>query len=139
MQRAKGTHVSQAMFIMCEVTEMPNEETQPIRAPNATILPTQPGGVPTDMIEVADLTPEAQGELNILLEVMEYKVVGKTSLRVERLCALLDPRRKSLGGGQLVNEPEAHKSPRRCGLERDNCGGRECAPAAAGARAGVSG
>ena len=40
---------------------------------------------------------------DVLLEVMEDKGVGRTSLKVERLCALLDPRWKSLGGDQLVN------------------------------------
>ena len=39
----------------------------------------------------------------VLQEVMEYKGVGKASLKVERLCALLDPRRKALGADQLVN------------------------------------
>ena len=39
----------------------------------------------------------------VLLEVMEYKGMGKTSLKVERLCALLDPRWKALGADQLVN------------------------------------
>ena len=39
----------------------------------------------------------------VVLEVMEDKDVGKTSLKVERLCALLDPRRKALGANQLVD------------------------------------
>ena len=39
----------------------------------------------------------------VLLEVMEDRVVGKASLKVERLCALLGPRRKTLGAYQLVN------------------------------------
>ena len=39
----------------------------------------------------------------VLLEVMEDKGVGKASLKVERLCALPDPRRKALGADQLVN------------------------------------
>ena len=39
----------------------------------------------------------------VLLEVMEVKGVGKASLKVERLCALLDPRGKALGADQLVN------------------------------------
>ena len=38
----------------------------------------------------------------VLLEVMEDKGVGKASLKVERLCALLNPRRKVLGAEQLV-------------------------------------
>ena len=37
------------------------------------------------------------------LEVMEDRGVGKASLKVERLCALLDPRRKAVGADQLVN------------------------------------
>ena len=39
----------------------------------------------------------------VLLEVMEDKGGGKASPKVERLCALLDPRRKALGADQLVN------------------------------------
>ena len=40
---------------------------------------------------------EAQDAREVLLEVMEDKGVGKASLKVKRLCALLDPRRKTLG------------------------------------------
>ena len=43
----------------------------------------------------------------VLLEVMEDKGVGKASLEVEHLCALLDPRRKALGADQLVNDSAA--------------------------------
>ena len=39
----------------------------------------------------------------VLLEVMEDKGVGKALLKVGRLCALLDPRRKALGADQLMN------------------------------------
>ena len=38
----------------------------------------------------------------VLLEVMEGRGVEKASLKVERLCTLLDPRRKALGADQLV-------------------------------------
>ena len=37
------------------------------------------------------------GARRVLLEVMEDKGAGKASLKVKRLCALLDPRRKALG------------------------------------------
>ena len=33
--------------------------------------------------------------------------MGKASLKVGRLCALLDPRRKTLGADQLVNDSAA--------------------------------
>ena len=46
---------------------------------------------------------EAQDGREVLLEVMEDKGVGKASLKVERLCTLLDPRRKALGADQFVN------------------------------------
>ena len=53
--------------------------------------------------QVVELTLEVQGVREVLLEVIEVKGVGKASLKVERQCALLDPRRKALGVNQLVN------------------------------------
>ena len=107
MQGAGDTHVSQAMFITTEVIAMLKEESHPIRVPNATVLPPPPDGIPTESTQVAELTLEAQGVREVLLEVMEDKGVGKASLKMERLCALLDPRRKALGADQLVNGSEA--------------------------------
>ena len=60
-------------------------------------LTTSPDGLPTELIQVAELTLKAQDVREVLLEVMEDKGVGKASLKVERLCALLNPRRKALG------------------------------------------
>ena len=37
------------------------------------------------------------------LEVMAEKGLGEATLKVERVCALLDPRRKSLDNSQIVN------------------------------------
>ena len=39
----------------------------------------------------------------VLLEVTEEKGVGKALLKVERLCALLDPRQKGFSADQLMN------------------------------------
>ena len=103
MQGTGDTHVSQAMFIMTEVIAMLKEESHPIWVPNATVLPPPPDGIPTESTQVAELTLEAQGVREVLLEVMEDKGVGKASLKVERLCALLEPRRKALGADQIVN------------------------------------
>ena len=97
MQGAGDTHVSQAMFIMTEVIAMLKEKSHPIRVPNATVLPIPPDGIPAEPTQVAELTLEAQDVRKVLLEVMEDKGVGKVSLKVERLCALLDPKRKALG------------------------------------------
>ena len=101
--RDRDTHVSQAMFIMTEVIAILKEESHPIWVPNATVLPPPPDGIPTESTQVAELTLEAQGVREVLLEVMEDKGVGKASLKVERLCALLEQRRKALGAGQIVN------------------------------------
>ena len=103
MQGAGDTHVSQAMFIMTEVIAMLKEKSHPIRVPNATVLPPPPDGIPTESTQVAELTLEAQGVREVLLEVMEDKGAGKASLKAERLCALLDPRRKALGADTLMN------------------------------------
>ena len=43
----------------------------------------------------------------VLLEVKDKEGVRKASLKVERLCALLDPSRKALGADQLVNSSAA--------------------------------
>ena len=105
MQGAGDTHVSQAMFIMTKMIAMLKEESHPIRVPNTTVLPSPLDGLPAESTQVAELTLEAQDVLEVLLEVMGDKGMGKTSLKIERLCALLDPRRKALGADQLVNDP----------------------------------
>ena len=45
----------------------------------------------------------AQEVRDVLLEVMAEKGLEKATLKVERVCALLDPRRKSLDNSQMVN------------------------------------
>ncbi|CAN0307814.1 unnamed protein product, partial [Ascophyllum nodosum] len=72
-QGAGDTHVSQAMFIITEVIAMFNEKSHPIRVPSATVLPPPPDGIPTESTQVAELTLEAQGVREVLLEVMEDK------------------------------------------------------------------
>ena len=69
----------------------------------AIFLPLPQDDIPAESTQVAELTLEAQDVREVLLEVMEDKGVGKASLKVKRLCALLDPRRKGLDGDQLVN------------------------------------
>ena len=103
MQGAGDTHVSQVVFVMTKVIAMIKQKSHPIRVPNATALPLPSGGIPTESTQVAELTLKAQDVREVLLEVMEDKRVGKASLKVKRLCALLDPRRKVLGTDQLVN------------------------------------
>ena len=82
---------------------MLNEDKQPIRLPDATVLPVPDGGIPTEKTDILHLTMEAQEVRDVLLEVMAEKGLGKATLKVERVCALLDPRRKSLETSQIVN------------------------------------
>ena len=89
--------------MMTEVIAMLKEKSYQIRVPDATVLPAPLDGIPTESIQVAELTLEAQDVREVLLEVKEDNDLGKASLKVERLCALLDPRRKALGANQLVN------------------------------------
>ena len=85
IQGAGDSHVSQAMFIMTDVIAMLKEESHPIRGPNAPILPPPLDGIPTEWTQVAELTLEAQGVREVLLEVMEDRGLGKASLKVERV------------------------------------------------------
>ena len=101
--RGRGRPRQPRDVIMTEVIAMLKKESHPIRVPNATVLPPPPDGIPRESTQVAELTLEAQDVPEVLLEVMEDKGVGKASLKVEHLCALLDPRRKALGADQLVN------------------------------------
>ena len=48
MQGGTDTNLSPAMFNMREVIEMLNEDKQPIRLPDATVLPVPEGGIPTN-------------------------------------------------------------------------------------------
>ena len=71
-----------------------------ISVPPLTVLPVPEGGIPTEQADILDLTMEAQEVRDVLLEVMAGKGLGKATLKVERVCALLDPRRKSLDNSQ---------------------------------------
>eukprot|EP00903_Cladosiphon_okamuranus_P011710 g11013.t1 len=131
MQGAADTHISQATFIVHEVIDMLREDSHPIRVENGVVTtpsPPAPGVIPTEEEEqqqqasltaismedthVTDLTQEAQDVVEVLLEVLEEKGVGKALQRVERLSVLLDPRRKKcdtdhVGNGSSVLRAKA--------------------------------
>ena len=112
---------------------MLNEDKQPIRLPDAAVLPVPEGGISPEQTDILNLTMEAQEVRDALLEVMAEKGLAIATLKVERVCALLDPRRKSL------DNSHSPRDPRRGGLEgahRDVCGR---AHAIACASAGVVG
>lgn len=125
MQGAADTHISQATFIVHEVMDMLKDDSHPIRVENAVVTPPPqaPGLIPTEEEEqqhqtslaevstedtqVTDLTQEAQDVVQVMLEVLEEKGVGKALQRVERMSVLLDPRRKGCDADQVGNGSEA--------------------------------
>ncbi|CAB1106218.1 unnamed protein product [Ectocarpus sp. CCAP 1310/34] len=120
MQGATDTHLSQATFIINEVIDMLTTDYHPIRVESAIVTPPPPAagiiptegegqnessldGISTAETQVTDLTLEAQDVVQVLLEVMDEKGVGKALQWVERLSVLLDPRRKTLDDTHLRN------------------------------------
>ena len=69
MQGATDTHLSQAMF-MREVIEMLDEDKQPIRLPDATVLPVPDG---TDVLDVLTSLSDCRQEP---VEKMERRILG---------------------------------------------------------------
>ena len=51
---------------MREVIDMLKEDKQPIRLPDATVLPVSEGGIPTEQTGIIDLTLEAQELRDVL-------------------------------------------------------------------------
>lgn len=103
MQGGKDTHLSQAMFLMAEVIGVLKGDSQEIRVPNASTLPPPTDGIPTEATPVSDLQAESMTSREILLEYKGNKQLEEACLKVERVCALLDPRRKMLDAAQFAN------------------------------------
>ena len=88
------------------------------RVPDGSEAPVPPNGLPTVDIDVLELTSEAQTVRDVLLDMLAKKEVGEPSQDVERICALLDPRRKSCSEQQFVNGSPALKMPAEADLKR---------------------
>lgn len=94
------THISQTMFNMKEVKEVLEGEEFDVRTPEQAYAADD---VSTVKASLYDLTPEAQAVRAMLLEGLESKELGQANTKAERICALLDPRRKSCSAAHLVN------------------------------------
>ena len=130
IQGGEDTHVSQVMFIMTEVIELLKEDSHSIRVANVTVLPSSPDDIPTESTLAMDLTLEAQDVREILPGMVKDKGLGKASLKVERLYALLDPRWKRLGADQFANgsaalRTRAKQASRSCAGASDGRGQRK--------------
>lgn len=86
----------------------------------APVPPVPPEGLLTEDIDFFDLTDEANTVRGVLLELLAKKGgVGEPSLNVERICALLDPRRKPCSEKQFVNGSPALKTLAEARFEGD--------------------
>lgn len=99
IQGSVDTHVSQTVFLMKEAKEVMDGDTLPIRGPEADSA----GPVPTENTPVEELSEEAQRVREVLVEVMADKGLGTVDLKAERICMLLDPRRKQCSSTECLN------------------------------------
>ena len=106
-QGGADTHLSQTMFNMREIHEIFGEDSHAIRK-----LDQAYNGVDVETEEMAeeDLTAEAQQVRRVLLSKLAKKKLGTARMPVERICALLDPRRKDCSDDHFINGGEPLKT-----------------------------
>ena len=104
--QVQGGHhafVGKAINDFAVLTELLNEDTQEIRS-------MDPYDGPRVDVLVHDLLPEVQTLLEVLVEDMNTRGLGRATSKVEKICLVLDPRYKScceavcLNGGQQLRE-----------------------------------
>ena len=107
IQGGADTHLSQTMFNMREIHEIFGEDSHAIRK-----LDQAYHGVDVETEEMAeeDLTAEAQQVRRVLLSKLAKKKLGTARMPVERICALLDPRRKDCSDDHFINGGEPLKT-----------------------------
>lgn len=101
IQGGADTHIGQTMFNMLEIKEIFSESEHNIR------ILDQPydssGEISKELVELDDLSEEARLVREVMLSRLEKKELGKARMPVERICALLDPRRKDCSDMHLIN------------------------------------
>ena len=107
IQGGADTHLSQTMFNMREIHEIFGEDSHAIRK-----LGQAYNGVDVETEEMAeeDLTAEAQQVRRVLLSKLAKKELGTARMPLERICALLDPRRKDCSDDHFINGGEPLKT-----------------------------
>ena len=86
---------------MIEIKEIFTEEDHNIRTPDQTYDGS--GDILKEWMGGDDLSQEAQLVREVLLSKLEKKELGMARVPVERICALLDPRRNDCSVEHLVN------------------------------------
>ena len=107
IQGGADTHLSQTMFNMREIHEIFGEDSHAMRK-----LDQAYNGVDVETEEMAeeDLTAEAQQVRRVLLSKLAKKKLGTARMPVERICALLNPRRKDCSDDHFINGGEPLKT-----------------------------
>lgn len=100
IQGATDTNISQTMFNMREIRDIVDDDVQTIRTPDQ---PYNNDCVDTGKIHVDDLMGESRKVREVVLSRMENKELGEATMPLERICALLDPRRKECSYQHLMN------------------------------------
>ena len=88
------------MFSMLEIKEIIGDTEHWIRAPDQAY---DGGDVLKEKTSLDDLTSEALKVRDTFLSRLESKGLGEASMPLERICALLDPRRKDCSEEHLLN------------------------------------
>ena len=95
------------MFSMLEIKEIIGDTEHWIRAPDQAY---DGGDVLKEKTSLDDLTSEALKVRDTFLSRLESKGLGEASMPLERICALLDPRRKDCSEEHLLNGSAALKA-----------------------------
>ena len=107
IQGGADTHLSQTMFNMREIHEIFGEDSRAIRKLDQTYNDVD---VETEEMAEEDLTAEAQQVRRVLLSKLAKKELGTARMPVERICALLDPRRKECSDDHFINGGKSLKT-----------------------------
>ncbi|CAN0307815.1 unnamed protein product [Pylaiella littoralis] len=108
IQGGADTHLSQTMFDMREIHEIFSEDSHAIRKLDQAY--NNGVDVETEEMVEEDLTVEAQKVRRVLLSKLAKKELGTARMPVERICALLDPRRKDCYEDHFINGGEPLKT-----------------------------
>ena len=100
IQGSEDTHINETMFNMLEIKEIFEGDTHKIRTQDQTYNDDDVLKEPTN---VDDLTSETLMVWDIMIAKLDKKKLGQATMPLERICALLDPRRKECSADYLIN------------------------------------
>ena len=100
IQGAEDTHISETLFNMLEIKGIFEGDTHKIWTQDQNV---NDGDVLKEPTSVDDLTSETLMVRDTMIAKLDKKKLGQAIMPLERICALLDPRRKECSADHLVN------------------------------------